>query len=683
MANSTPLGTEQFSRSKEYYKSEVDTNKAQKRAEKAYKYAEQHRKKMAAHPAKTFVSDAVRVPLVMGAATLGVGAVGTGVIYHGTKKGFKNTYDGLSAKDHAKNYVKYVGLSGFQDHDNGLVQSRYQYYSNVKFQHLDRNSRDTMLSWFGIDQEYQPTDFIAQDAQKDSASLNAEMEKEREEERRKFEEQRRKEMFLPMVMSTALSQMMRDPAFREYITRQRQESQPEHNSVDDFYMNGGGARPYGANASNSSSAYDEQTNTASGNSYYDNPDDSTGIGNGGPRPIGPDTPSGGDAGEALPLPYNDDVSSAHYIDPDIAYAREQLQANMQAGLPDFQSAYEHSRDRWSDCDDKTLCSDIQTLHDYGSMDKLMKGIESGEITTMDELQECQNNYEQAWAELEEKGIMPLYGDRINEYMASLDVQTETQAQSEVPVIGIKQTEQAIASKDDMKKQIMASRQAAKAALDKGKSESDKSLSKGEPETAMLPSGSEHEKSSGDPFQHQPVNDYVTATYAQKRHNADMERVRRDNKKQMQGMFVQAAASVVQQYMSRPSKLHQQNAVYVESKVSDVPKLDDTSRALESKLTAVEIQQDVSDFGEPIAGRNEDDAIVKLETEKQEKAIEKRTEPIKIEAAVEHAPVAITSEGKIVETPVSSAPKNNGRLTSSMQSILDAAEAENDGEQYES
>ena len=114
------------------------------------------------------------------------------------------------------------------------------------------------------------------------------------------------------------------------------------------------------------------------------------------------------------------------------------------------------------------------------------------------------------------------------------------------------------------------------------------------------------------------------------------------------------------------KTLEQPAIEVESTVIEKNEAkmlevkDTTEKKKDNQRNVVEMQQDISEYGEVIAGRDEDAGTVKAHEEE------------KIDTKV-----AITTDGKMVE----SKPRNNGYIPSSMRDIVEAAEIENDT-QYE-
>lgn len=640
------FGAEQLRNSQSEYRKDVTPTVrevAEKHASRIKKAHEWHMSKWKAHPAQMFVTEGT----ALGLGLSGMAAVAsTQAVLHGTKKGVRKAYDGMSLMDNSKNWVKYAGLSEFQDHDNGLNQQRYQYYSNVKFQHLDRNSRDTVLSWFGIDNEYKPTDFQAQDAAKDDASFKAEQKKDDAKQQMKEAEKRRREMFLPNVISMSLMRLMQDPYFRDYITRHQYTYDDPESDADVYGMEN--AIPYEHTHKNQQPHYAEADN-ASGR--HDRGAGHDGQNNGGqpdgPLPLGPD---GGNSGETFGLPYDEELNWNHFVDPNVAYARAQIENEMKLGLVDFHDAYNHSREGWKDMDNEILVSDIQTLHDYGKLDRMMKGIECGEVCTIEDLQNVGDSYEQTWAEIEEKGIMPLYGDRINDYMNSLNLENNVDKSVE-PIV---QNQESLPSdKDVLKQQILQSRMEAKEAIGMDV-KSDRYLDKNQPEVGI-------------PVNSLDVANNKSEILAKNPEVENNEPTLRDVLKS--AAFANTVKNVGKEVIRRKQeqmKTLEQPAIEVESTVIEKNEAkmlevkDTTEKKKDNQRNVVEMQQDISEYGEVIAGRDEDAGTVKAHEEE------------KIDAKV-----AITTDGNMVE----SKPRNNGYIPSSIRDVVEAAEIENET-QYE-
>lgn len=660
--NTAPLGTEAFDASRSYYEANTTAaeiqDEAQRRAERAKRAKEWRKEKWKSHPAQMFATRATLIGMGMLGVSGNAALASSGVILYNTHKGIRKAYDGQSLRDHRKNWVKYAGLSEFQDHDNGLVQQRYQYYSNVKFQHLDRNCRDTVLSWFGLDSEYRPTDYIAEDARRDHESYQIEKAKEDEENRIKEEQKRRNQMFLPNVLSMTLMRLMQDPYFRDYVSK-HQFGYDDPESDADIY-GAENAVPYDKfeDKSNKQQTADAYTDDGDDNSH-DGPNGGGGGGNhpDGPVPIGPSDPG------AYALPYDEELNWNHYLDPNVAYARVQLSNDMKQSLPDFYNAYQNSVNKWQDVDDETLVNDIQTLHDYGKMDRLMKGIESGEVATLEDLQNVETSYEQTWAEIEAKGVMPLYGDRIKSYMMSI-TKEDTPVKTAPEVLEVKTEDEAKSKfteidKQALREKILQSRIEAREAMSKSIEPS-----VAEPVMSVLPKNISQLAALNNPNDPNHVVDQVLAADKQASQKTIRDVIKSPEFASSMDKIIKSAAATAR---ARRQAQLAQNAepIKVEATVIDTePKSESSSQNLledhqdqqndVKRDTIVEMQQDVSTYGEAVPGRND---------------------------AIDDIQEAEAENGQTEKVQAESKPKNNRFIPASMRDVLAASEAEADV-QYE-
>jgi len=393
----------------------VDVKVAREKADQLKQRMQQrmarHTQDFKAHPVKTTVRDSVHLAATGAGAALATVAVASAPLMYLAHRGNKMYASGSESgkglagdsMHHMKNYASNVMFSPFKQHD-AMAKANATFYSGFKEQQNNRSLRDSVLSWFGLDDETEQ--FNAQDREKDTQELQALMEQKANDQRMKDEMAQRNAGMIPM----AISQAFRDPAIRNYLTTRGLSPSKEPAAADAFFQNAATADAQKATATNPSRPFAYEAEPAP--SYVakaQNIQENTSRDD--------DTPMGLDA-DYTPVPPSPNGGQdyvAYMMSPEIMMEYDAMQHRAMEMYPSMEKAVMNGQTKWKGISDAIMVEDMKTLKEGAYLDYMAGGMEDGSISDVAEMDANAVRFEKQWGELENKEINAEYGDRIRAY----------------------------------------------------------------------------------------------------------------------------------------------------------------------------------------------------------------------------------------------------------------------------
>lgn len=329
----------------------------------------------------------------------------------------------------AKNYTKNVLLSPF--YSDALSKENATYYSGIKNHQMSNSVRGTVMSWFGLDEEESALD--GRDKEKEAQEVKAVLEQKEQEQRMKDDMARRNAGIIPF----AISQALRDPAIRNYVSSRKFDTPDDPSAADAFFNNEETATAQRADQ-RQRDAYQNTNNTRTPNTeapfqreYQDGsqfaPQSRHGIpSNTTPLMLNADTPS-------TPLfPVGGQEYMFYAMSPEVMTEYDAMRTRASMISPALRGAIDNGRNQWKGIPDEVMVDDMKTLKEGAYLDYMAGGIEDGSIMDMNEMNQNATSFEKEWASLESNEIDAAYGDRLRAYERSRNFGSKDYIQSLPP-----------------------------------------------------------------------------------------------------------------------------------------------------------------------------------------------------------------------------------------------------------